>query len=106
MVVVVGAIQVGGHHGDVVRAVLTVQELAVLQATDLRQGIRLVGLLGLLLSEEGFNGILASEVQFLVGASDDIGIALTLELAHNRATHHPTVTCYIYLTVLTYHKNV
>lgn len=45
MIVVVGAVEVRGHHRDVVRAVLTVQELAVLQAGYLGQGVRLVGLL-------------------------------------------------------------
>ena len=47
MVVVVGAVEVGGHHGDVVRAVLAVEELAILEAGDLGQGIGLVGLLQL-----------------------------------------------------------
>ena len=37
MIVVVGAIKIGGHDGDIVSAVLTVQELAVLQAADLSQ---------------------------------------------------------------------
>ena len=45
MVVVVGPVEVGGHHGDVVCAVLAVEELAVLEAADLGQSIGLVGLL-------------------------------------------------------------
>ena len=40
--------------------------------------------LGLLLSEEGLYGFLAGEVKFLVGAGDNIGIALALELANYR----------------------
>ena len=44
VVVVVGAIEVGGHHGDIVGAILAVEELAVFQSRDLRQGIGLVGL--------------------------------------------------------------
>ena len=47
VVVVVGAIKVSRHHADVVGAILTVQKLAILQATDLRQGIGFVGLLEL-----------------------------------------------------------
>ena len=47
MVVVVGAVEVGGHDGDVVRAVLAVEELAILEAADLGQGIGLVGFLQL-----------------------------------------------------------
>ena len=45
VVVVVGAIQVGGHHADVVRSVLPVQELAIFQSRDFGQRIRLVGFL-------------------------------------------------------------
>ena len=45
MVVIVGPVEVGGHHGDVVRAVLAVEELAILEAGDLGQGVGLVGLL-------------------------------------------------------------
>ena len=45
MVVIVGPVQVRGHHGNVVRPVLAVEELAVLEAGDLRQRIGLVGLL-------------------------------------------------------------
>ena len=47
VVVVVGAVEVGGHHGDEVGAVLAVEELAVFEARDLRKGVGLVGLLEL-----------------------------------------------------------
>ena len=47
VVVVIGAVEVGGHHRDVVRAVLAVEELTVLEAADLGQGIGFVGLLQL-----------------------------------------------------------
>ncbi len=47
VVVVVRAVEVGGHDGDVVSAVLAVEELAVLQSGDLCERIRLVGLLQL-----------------------------------------------------------
>ena len=43
MVVIVGAVQVGGHHADVVGAILAVQELAVFQAADFSQSISFVG---------------------------------------------------------------
>ena len=43
MVVVVGAVQVGGHDRNEVGAVLPVEELAVFQAADLRKGVGLVG---------------------------------------------------------------
>ena len=45
MVVIVRPIEVGGHHGDVVRAILAVEELAILETRDLGEGIGLVGLL-------------------------------------------------------------
>lgn len=45
VVVVVGTIEVGGHDGDIIGAVLAVEELAVLEAADLGQRIGFVGLL-------------------------------------------------------------
>ena len=44
MEVVVGAIQVGRHHGQVIGTVLQVEALAHLQADDFRQGIRFIGI--------------------------------------------------------------
>ena len=169
VIIVVRAIEVGGHDGDIVGTVLAIQELAILETGDLGEGVGLVGLLefageqatlghglwshagvdaagaqeleflaavlpcsvydvhlqnhvviheigkgglvsddaaylgsseehvlGALLGEEGLNGILAGEVKFLVGAGDNIGIALALELANYRATHHAPVACHIY----------
>ena len=43
MEVVVGAIEVGGHHGNVVGAVLQVVALAHLEAGNLGNGVLLVG---------------------------------------------------------------
>ena len=43
--VVVGPVEVGGHHGDVVGAVLQVVALAHLEARDLRDGVLLIGVL-------------------------------------------------------------
>ena len=44
VVVIVGPVQVGGHHGDEVRPVLAVQEFTVFEAGDFRQGVGFVGL--------------------------------------------------------------
>ena len=177
MIVVVGAVEVGGHHRDVVGAVLSVQELAVLQAADLGQGVSLVGLfqlagqqaallhgLGshpgidagrtqelqllaavlpgrvddvhlqnhvvvhevgqgflvghnaahfggcqedvfrLLLGKELLHGILPAEVQFLVGAGNDVGIALALQLTDNGRTHHAAVARHIDFCVFLHHN--
>ena len=173
VIVVVWAIEVGGHDADIVGAVLTVQELAILQTGDLRQRIGLVGLfqltgqqavflhglrchagvdaggteklqllaavlpsrvdgvhlqrhvvihevgqcflighdaadlgsskehiLRLFLCEELFHSILTGQVQFFVGAGDDIGIALTLQLTNDCRAHHAAMTCDINLSIL------
>ena len=44
VVVIVGPVQIGRHHGNVVRPVLAVQEFTVFEAGDFRQGVGLVGL--------------------------------------------------------------
>ena len=41
--VVIGAVEIGGHYGDVVGAVLQVEALAQLQTGNLGDGIRFVG---------------------------------------------------------------
>ena len=176
VVVVVGAVEVGGHHGDVVCSVLAVEELAVLEATDFGQGIGLIGLFQLtgeeaalghglgrhagvdaaaaqkleflaavlpggvddvhlqnhivvhevrqgvlvghdaahfgggqehvlrtLIGKEVVYGLLVAQVQFLVGTGDDVGIALSMKLAHNGAAHHAVMTGYVYFAVLFHH---
>ena len=45
MIVIIRSIQVGRHTADIVGSVLTVQKLAVFQATDLCQSISFIGLL-------------------------------------------------------------
>ena len=55
--------------------------------------------LGLLCCEEGFYLILTGEVELFVGAGDDVGVALALELAHDGGTYHAAVSGYIDLTV-------
>ena len=179
MIVVVGAIKIGGHDGDIVRAILAVQELAVLQAADLSQCIGFVGLfqfagqqaallhglrshagidaggaqkfqllaavfpcrmdgvhlqrhvvihevsqsllichdaadlgscqehiLRLLLREELFHSILTGQVQLLVSAGDDIGVALTLQLTNDSRTDHAAMTCNINLSILFHHNRI
>ena len=170
VIIVVRAIEISRHDGDIVGAVLTIEKLAILETGDLGEGVGLVGLLelageqaalghglwrhagvdargakelellaavlpsgmndvhlqnhvviheigkgglvsdnaaylssseehvlGLLLGEEGLNGLLAGEVKLLVGTGDDIGVALALELANDGGAHHATVTGNVYL---------
>ena len=47
VIVVVRAIEVGGHDRDIVGTVLAIEELAILETGDLSEGIGLVGLLEL-----------------------------------------------------------
>ena len=103
MEVVVGAIEVGWHHGDIVRAVLQVVRLAHLQTCNLRDGIFLVGIfqgrcqqtvllhrLGCIL---GIDAGRTEEEQFLhavgVGLGDDI--ALDLHVHHDEVSTVKTV---------------
>ena len=95
MEVVVGSIEVGGHHGYVVGAVLQVVALAHLQSGYLGYGILLVGvfqragqeavLLHRLGSVLGIDAGAAQEEEFLhamgVGLADDI--ALDLHVHHD-----------------------
>ena len=61
-------------------------------------------ILRLLLCEELFHSILTGQVQFLVGASDDIGIALALQFPHDGAAHHAAMPGYIDLCVFLHHN--
>ena len=45
MIVIIRSVQIGRHTADIIGSVLTVQELAVFQTTDLCQCISLIGLL-------------------------------------------------------------
>ena len=67
--VVVRAVEVGGHDGDVVRAVLQVEALAHLQAGDLGDGVGLVGVL----QRGGQEGVLAHGLGHVAGV--DAGAA-------------------------------
>ena len=50
---------------------------------------------GLLLLEETVHGLLVDEVEFLVGAGDDIVVALTAKLAHDGGAYHAAVAGYV-----------
>ena len=179
MVIIIGTVQVGGHHADIVGTVLPVQVFAILQAADLRQGIRFVGLfqgacqqavflhglrrhtrvnaagtqefqllaailpggmddvhfqghvvvheigqrflighnaahLGrsqkhifrLFFGKELLHGLLAAEVQFLVGAGDDIVVALPLKFPHNGTAHHAAMAGHINFCILFHHSRL
>ena len=45
MVIVVRPVEVGGHDGDVIGAILAVEILAVFEPRDFGEGVSLVGLL-------------------------------------------------------------
>ena len=93
--VVVGAVEIGGHHGNVIGAVLQVVALAHLQAGNLGNGVLLVGVLqrageeAVLLhglgSVLGVDARAAQEEQLLhamgVGLGDDV--ALDLHVHHD-----------------------
>jgi len=97
MEIVVGTIKVGGHHGNVVGAVLQVVALAHLQAGYLGDGILLVGVFQragqeavLLHRLQGVLGIdtgAAQEEQFLHA----MGVSLTDDIALNLHVHHDEV---------------
>ena len=61
-------------------------------------------ILRLLLCEELFHSILTGQVQFLVGAGDDIGVTLTLQFTNDCRAHHPAMTCDINLSILFHHN--
>ena len=170
--VVARPVQVGGHHGDVVGAVLQIERLAHLQARDFGNSIGLVGvlqrsgeqcglgdglrglswidagaaqeeqflhavsptladdilldgeilvdevgavlqvghdaahmgsrqhdILGLLLVKEAVHCHGIHQVQFLVGAADEVGVALGLQAVPDGTAHKAAVACHIYLSV-------
>ena len=44
MVIIIGAVEIGGHHADIIRAILPVQVFTIFQPGNLGQGICLIGL--------------------------------------------------------------
>ena len=97
MEVVVGAVEVGGHHGNVVGAVLQVVALAHLQAGNLRDGILLVGVL----QRAGEETVLLHGLWCILGIDagaaqeeqlfDAMGISLTDNIALDLHVHHDEV---------------
>lgn len=61
MVVVVGAIEIGRHHTDIVGAILSVEVFAVFQAADFRQRVCFVGLFQFRSQEAAFGHGLRSK---------------------------------------------
>ena len=51
---------------------------------------------GLLGGEEDLNGFLATEVEFRMGAGDDVGVALASELTDDGGAYHAAMSGYIY----------
>ena len=78
MVVVIGPIQVRRHHRDEIRSVLLVQELAVLQAGNLGQGIGLVSLLQRSGQEAGFGHRLRRESRIDTRGSQELQLLATV----------------------------
>ena len=98
MEVIVGAIEVRGHHGNIVRPILQVVALAHLQACYLRNSVLLVGILqrrgqqAVLLhglwSVLGIDTSTTQEKQFLY----PMGIGLTDDVALDLHVHHDEVS--------------
>ena len=55
--------------------------------------------LGFLAGEELLHGLLSTEIQLRMGAGDDIGVALALELTHDGGAYHAAMSCYVYFGV-------
>ena len=60
---------------------------------------------GFFLREKRFYVILSAKIKLLVCACDDVGVALSLKLTHDRRANHSPVTCYIYFCVFFHHSN-
>ena len=98
MEVVIGTIEVGGHHGNIVGAVLQVVALAHLQAGNLGDGVLLVGVLQRAGQEAvllhglrcvlGIDAGAAQEEQFLHA----MGVGFTDHVALNLHVHHNEVS--------------
>ena len=63
-------------------------------------------ILGLFSREEILDILLAAEIQLLMGAGDDIGIALTLQFADDCRANHAAMTCDINLSILFHHNKI
>ena len=57
----------------------------------------------LFLREERLDRLLPGQIQFLVGAGDNIGIALTFQFSYDGGTHHAAMTRDVNLCILFHH---
>ena len=55
--------------------------------------------------KKGFHRILAAQIQLLVGAGDDIVIALTVQLPHNGGANHAAVSRHVDFRIFFHHNN-
>ena len=95
--VVVGTIEVGGHDSDIVGAILQVVALAHLQACNLGNGVRLIGIL----QWSGEQGILSHGLWSLLGVDASaaqeeellhaMGVSLADDVALDLHIHHDEV---------------
>ena len=63
-------------------------------------------ILRLFLRKEFFHLVLTAQVQLFVGAGDNIGVALALQLTHNGAAHHAAMARYINFCILFHHSDL
>ena len=47
--------------------------------------------------KELFDFILTGEVQFRMGTGEEVGVAFSLEFAHDSGAYHAAMTCDVYL---------
>ena len=73
-------------------------------AADLGRGKEYV--LGLFLGKELFDIFLTAEVKLLVGAGDDIVVALALQLTHDGAAHHAAVPGNVDFCIFVHHNKL
>ncbi len=73
-------------------------------AADLSRGKEYV--LGLFLGKELFDVFLTAEVKLLVGAGDDIVVALALQLTHDGAAHHAAVPGNVDFCIFVHHNKL
>ena len=62
--------------------------------------------LGLFLGKEPFDILLTAEVKLLVGAGDDIAVALALQLTHDSAAHHAAVPGNVDFCIFVHHNKL
>lgn len=56
-------------------------------------------IVGFFFGEEVFDSLLAAKVKLGMGASDEVGVTLALQFAHDSRAHHSTVSCDVYFAI-------